>query len=699
MKRRDFLKLSGCFVAAASLSSFPACGDDGGSTGVFSFAEGVASGDPRAESVVLWTRVQAVSGDTGPIAVLAQVSASEDFSDIIVEQALEATSASDHTLRLLVTQLAPGTIYFYRFTAGSDKIVGRTITAPADTDETSVNLAWVSCQDYSAGSFGAYRQMLNDDIAAAPADQIQVVVHLGDFIYETIGGRFQVPLNENLDAISLMNVDGSPRVIAPFPSGGGTIDKDGTTVTYANSLDDYRHLYKEYLHEPHLQAARARWPFIQTWDDHEFTDDCWQSQANYDSTTSTEEASQQRKVAANQAWFEFIPANLSDAVGVGGVANPASDFVSADVQDTAFTAPNADNLVDEANNVAAIGSMSIYRSIRYGKLVDFIVTDLRSYRSDHSIPEELTFGQGAFFHPRTALPAEMVRVLDEGMTANGGNPPDTVQGLVNTRKDSPVGTVLGAEQKAWWKATMQASSATWRVWCNEMPMMRFMVERGPAGILIYDRVAFCDAWDDKPTERNELMTFLKDEAIDNVVVITGDIHAHFAGTLMDNYDSATPTAVATEFVAAGISSNTIFSFFENAVRGQPEVLRDLITFDDTQFGGTLRLKNNLNTLVRFGSGAAQTATATGDAAQAVAAADPNSNPHLRFADTDAQGYGLMTLSASGVETTLVTVNRPTTEMGDAGQGIRGTASFSLPAGNAGGLTGPVFTGEIPFPQS
>ena len=228
-------------------------------------------------------------------------------------------------------------------------------------------------------------------------------------------------------------------------------------------------------------------------------------------------------------------------------------------------------------------------------------------------------------------------------------------------------------------------------------MMRFDVARGPAGILIFDRVAFCDAWDDKPTERNELMTFLKDKSIDNVVVITGDMHAQFAGTLMDNYDSGTPVPVATEFVAAGISSNSVFSFFENAVRGQPGALRDLITFDDTQFGGTTTLKNNLNTLVRFGSGAAKVASTTGDPAQILAAADPAANPHLLFADCDAQGYGLMTLSATGAETTLVTVNRPTVEMGEAGQGIKGTASFSLPAGNAAGLTGPVFTGVKPFP--
>jgi alkaline phosphatase D len=215
--------------------------------------------------------------------------------------------------------------------------------------------------------------------------------------------------------------------------------------------------------------------------------------------------------------------------------------------------------------------------------------------------------------------------------------------------------------------------------------------------LIYDRVAFCDSWDDKPTERNELMTFLKDNSIDNVMVITGDMHAHFAGTLMDNYDVASPTPVASEFVAAGISSNTVFSFFEDAVRGQPQPLRDLVTFDATPFGGELKLENNLNTLIRFGGGAAQVATSTGDRAQTLAAADPDTNPHLLFADCNSQGYGLMTLSATGAETTLVTVNRPTVEMGDAGQGIRATATFTQAAGDPAGLTGPVLTGIKPFP--
>src|SRR5262249_40859632 len=159
--------------------------------------------------------------------------------------------------------------------------------------------------------------------------------------------------------------------------------------TFAKTVDDYRHLYRTFLSDPDLQAARARWPFISTWDDHEFTDDCWQSQANYDSAHSLDETDQTRRIAASQVWFEDIPAQLTDAGGVTGVASQAKDFAPADVHDAAFTTPNDDNFVDEPNNKAAIGAITIYRSLRFGQHVELVMTDERSYRSDHAIPEDL----------------------------------------------------------------------------------------------------------------------------------------------------------------------------------------------------------------------------------------------------------------------------------------------------------------------
>ena len=230
-------------------------------------------------------------------------------------------------MRVVVTGLAAATTYHYRFVAGRDMISGRTRTAPEATADVQVNLAWVSCQDYSAGHYGAYRQMIMDDDARAEADQIHAVVHLGDMIYETRADGFQSAIDDDFNPIMLTNPDGTPRAVAAFPSGGGT----RAGVTFAATVDDYRHLYRTFLSDPDLQAARARWPFISMWDDHEFTDDCWQSQANYDGTTTADEADQARRIAASQAWFEYVPVQLTGAGGVVGVASEAKDFSPAEV--------------------------------------------------------------------------------------------------------------------------------------------------------------------------------------------------------------------------------------------------------------------------------------------------------------------------------------------------------------------------------
>src|SRR5262249_18341814 len=162
-------------------------------------------------------------------------------------------------------------------------------------------------------------------------------------------GQFQLPIDANFNYLTLTDRNGAPRTMDPFPSGGGT---GPSGVKYAKTLDDYRHQYKQYLRDPDLRAARARWPFIQMWDDHEFTDDCWESEANYNDAQSLDEPSQKRRVAANQAWFEYVPAILSDATGVPGVTPQAKDFTATTVTDTAFGATvDADNLPTEPNNL------------------------------------------------------------------------------------------------------------------------------------------------------------------------------------------------------------------------------------------------------------------------------------------------------------------------------------------------------------
>ncbi|HEX2574140.1 MAG TPA: alkaline phosphatase D family protein [Polyangia bacterium] len=703
MKRRDFLKTSGYFFLTASLSGVTGCPSGGNRPGAYSFPQGVASGDPRENTVVLWTRVQAASGTPGSIPVTVEASTTANFATLIASREFTATAAADYTLRIVFNGLNPGTIYYYRFRAGADtSIVGRTRTAPDANADARVNFAWVSCQDYQAGFYSAYRRMLLDDQSAAEADQIHFVVHVGDFIYETRGDGFQEALDANFQPITLRDRNSRDRVIDAFPDGG--TPPGGGALRFANTLADYRHLYRQFLRDPDLQAARARWPFINIWDDHEFSDDYWQTQANYDRRNTYDEPSQRRKAASNQAWFEYIPALLTGATGVTGVTPKAHDFNPLPVTDTPYNDSNIGpgNQIIEPNNLNALDTLTIYRSLRFGRHVELVLTDLRSYRSDQPIPEELTFGNATFFSPRNALPLVDVNVFDAGRTYNNNNPPNTSpSGLQNTRKNSPAGTMMGPVQKQWWKDTVRQSAATWKIWASSVSVMRMLLDASGAGLP--DLVASADAWDGYATERNEILQYLLDNNVRNIVTVSGDIHAHFAGLLYNNFDAASPVPVMPEFTVTGVSSNTLFSFYEAPTRSFPDPIRQLITYD---VPGGERFIRNMNTTLLYGGPSAYAAAAAAQAsppqdqrAAALAARDPNINPHIRYVDTDARGYGLMSVTASGVTAVLVTIPAPVQDQGDSGATVKSRATFTVAASSSGTATldPPQLTGTPPFP--
>jgi alkaline phosphatase D len=720
MRRRDFLKTAGSFVATASMGGLLGCGDDDGDGGQprdagppdagrdggiarrYAFPHGVASGDPRPSSVMLWTRVQADDGSDDPVALVLEVATDERFAERVLDQEVEATRASDHTVRVLVEGLSPDTIYYYRFSAGADRSrVGRTWTAPEPDADTAIRFAWVSCQDYSSGFYGGYRKLINDDVDAPAAERLRFVLHVGDFIYETRDEEFQMALDENLEPVMLADREGNRRFIPAFPSGGGTPSAGGT---YAQTLDDYRHIYKSFLRDPDLQEARARWPFVCTWDDHEFSNDCWQTQANYTPQDGSDEPSQRRRVDASQAWFEYIPAILSDAEEVDGVTPAARDFEPTTVED----APYTDVIdVDEPNNASAIASITIYRRLRFGRHVDLLVTDTRSYRSDHALAEETTVDNPLVFHPRAGLSLEAVNTIDAGNTANGGDPPATVAGFENRRVDSPPGTILGAEQKQWWKDVMAASDATFKVWGNSVPLSRLRLDSTEVDLFAADLVLSADAWDGYPSERRELMTFLRDEGIRNVISLSGDHHAHIAGLIHDDFDAETQTPVMVDFAAAGISSlpqwAEIAGAIETAVSPDlaevVEPVLKLIFYDATEHGGGKAVVN-LNTLLRYGSAAGNVAAATHDIAMIEAARNPDVNPHLRYVDTGANGYGIASFDADAARIELVTIERPVRDRGEDGAELRGTAAFvvaRVDEGDTLALDEPELTGSKPFP--
>jgi alkaline phosphatase D len=178
----------------------------------------------------------------------------------------------------------------------------------------------------------------------------------------------------------------------------------------------------------------------------------------------------------------------------------------------------------------------------------------------------------------------------------------------------------------------------------------------------------------------------------------------------DDYDADSPTPVMADFCAAGISSSSQFSSVANAVKtAVPPDLADvvepvlkLIVYDASALGGTGKAIPNLNTLIRWGAVSATTAAMTNDLAMAEAARAPAVNEHLRYVDSAANGYGLVTFDGDGAKVTLITIDRPLSDNGEDGVKVRGKADFALPVVEAGGtpaLDEPELTGKKPFPLS
>ena len=184
-------------------------------------------------------------------------------------------------------------VYWYRFAdgEGNGSRVGRTITAPAVDDARPVRFVFVSCQNANDGAQNAYRRMIFEDERAPEAERLGFVLHLGDFIYEVVWYPEDRPQGM---------YDRRLRDLVHYPHGEKIHDFHIPTT-----VEDYRAVYRAYLSDPDLQDARARWPFVNMWDNHEFSWLGWQSLQKFEGKTRP---AQTRKVAANQAFFEYQPA-------------------------------------------------------------------------------------------------------------------------------------------------------------------------------------------------------------------------------------------------------------------------------------------------------------------------------------------------------------------------------------------------------
>lgn len=232
------------------------------------FPAGICSGDPLPNAVVLWTRLfpaPDASWAKERVKVDWEVATDEKMTRIIRKDSTFATPELGHSVHVDATGLKPDTWYFYRFRAGGEaSAVGRTRTAPAaNARNAKLNFAFASCQHWETGYYTAYQHMVREDL--------DLIVHLGDYIYEGPGRDNQVRRHNSLEI---------------------------------KSLSDYRNRYALYRTDPHLREAHRLFPWIVTWDDHE-VDNNYAGDIPEDSQTRQEFL--ERRANAYQAYYEFMP--------------------------------------------------------------------------------------------------------------------------------------------------------------------------------------------------------------------------------------------------------------------------------------------------------------------------------------------------------------------------------------------------------
>ncbi len=345
INRRDFLKATVVFAGSLYLGGcqigFNDNEDESFShkTSKF-FPQSIASGDPQPDSVILWTRIfdEDKFNNQEDVTVKLQLSKDKNFKQIITldnesYKTLTAKFDDDYCVKVKIRNLDANTVYYYRFIYEKDgkqyvSNTGRTKTAPSPEDDVTVKFGIINCQDYVGRYYNNYISLLDEDI--------DFIINLGDYIYET------VPKNPT-----------TTRTVT-FSNPDEAIDLGDYFA--ANSLSNYRDLYKTYKSDPVLQKLHENFPMISIWDDHEFSDDCWQDHANYTGGRKDEKETD-RKNNSVKAWYEYLPTDFEDKA----LFDPLQPF--------------PDNI-------------KIYRDFKFGKHLHMIFTDERTYRADHLIPED-----------------------------------------------------------------------------------------------------------------------------------------------------------------------------------------------------------------------------------------------------------------------------------------------------------------------
>ena len=287
LNRRRFLQSTSLVTAAGASMMLAGCNNDNDNhEAQVSFLHGVASGDPLADKVILWTRVTPVSNGAS-FDVDWQIASDKDFKTIVNKGTVKTNGGQDYTVKVDATGLQANTSYFYRFMCGGvTSPIGKTKTLPVN-NVNQVKLAVVSCSNYPAGYFHAYADI-------AKRSDVDVLIHLGDYIYEY--GR--------------NTIDSQGKTVPAYASSqAAALKREVVPAEELLTITAYRMRYAQYRTDKDLQAVHAAMPMIAVWDDHEFSNDAYKDGA--ENHQPNEGDWTQRKMDAMKAYHEWMPTRNS----------------------------------------------------------------------------------------------------------------------------------------------------------------------------------------------------------------------------------------------------------------------------------------------------------------------------------------------------------------------------------------------------
>ncbi|WP_336030244.1 alkaline phosphatase D family protein [Acinetobacter pittii] len=494
ISRRELIQKSLFGFWALSLPvAFTGCNDgsdEEGSETQADFLHGVASGDPLQDKVILWTRLTPVDF-SAPLKVTWEIATDDQFKQNLKTGTVQTTKTDDFTVKVDATGLQAGTTYYYRFRFGSKfSPVGQTKTLPVTTNK--VSFAVCSCSNYPAGYFYVYREMAKQNV--------DVVIHLGDYIYEYGADGYATE-----DAAKL----------------GRTLPSDNNKEII--KLDDYRKRYALYRQDKDLQAVHQRHPFIVVWDDHELANDTWRDGA--ENHQSNEGPFLERKLAALQAYFEWMPirpVSSTDHLNIYRQFNFGS-LVQLTMLDTRIIARDKQLEYKDYITSSGLDAQKFQADLTDPKrtLMGYTQRDWLVDKLKQSTATWNVIGQQVLMS-KMWIPAELLASL--GQITSGGTSPDTLA-----------------------KMTAQIT---------ELVTLKLRLEQGDPTLTVQEKARVTtlvpynlDAWDGYYTEREFLYAKLA-EFNKKIIVLAGDTHNAWTSYLYSQKGEYVGVELATSSVSS-----------------------------------------------------------------------------------------------------------------------------------------------------